>query len=92
MFDDIFWKENKGMFVKINNKDYFVYGGFNENDDFTLSINKQGNFITFNKNNNKDEFALLLEKLANYPINRYIFNTIINTLDNMNVKHNMARR
>lgn len=72
MFDDIFWKEHKGMFVKINNKDYFVHGGFNINGDFTLSINKEGSIITFNKNNNKDEFVLLLEKLANYPINEII--------------------
>ena len=92
MFDDIFWTEDKGMFVKINNKDYCVYGGFNENDDFTLIINKRGNIIKFNKNNNKDEFVLLLEKLANYPINNFTFNTIINTLDNMNIKHNMIRR
>ena len=92
MFDEIYWKENKGMFVKINERDYFVYSGFDENDDFTLSINKQGNFIVFNKNNNKDEFIILLEKLANYPINRYTFNTIIDTLDNMNIKHNMIKR
>ena len=92
MFDEIYWKENKGMFVKINDRDYFVFVGFDDNDDFTLSINKQGNFIVFNKNNNKDEFVLLLEKLANYPINRYIFNTIIDTLDSMDIKHNMIKR
>lgn len=92
MFDEIYWKENKGMFVKINERDYFVYSGFDENDDFTLSINKQGNFIVFDKDNNKDEFIILLEKLANYPINRYTFNTIIDTLDNMDIKHNMIKR
>ena len=92
MFDEIYWKENKGMFVKINERDYFVYSGFDENDDFTLSINKQGNFIVFDKDNNKDEFIILLEKLANYPINRYTFNTIIDTLDNMKIKHNMIKR
>ena len=92
MFDDIFWKENKGMFVKINGKDYFVFVGFDDNDSFTLSINKQGDFIVFNKDNNKDDFVILLEKLANYQINRYIFNIIVDTLDNMNIKHNMIKR
>lgn len=93
MFDEIYWKENKGMFVKINDKDYFVYGGFNEDNDFVLEINKgYGEFITFDKNNNKEDYIILLEKLANYDINRFIFNNIIDTLDKMGIKHNMIKR
>lgn len=93
MFDEIYWKENKGMFVKINNKDYFVYGGFNEDNDFVLEINKgYGEFITFDKNNNKEDYIILLEKLANYDVNRFIFNNIIDTLDKMGIKHNMIKR
>ena len=93
MFEEIYWKENKGMFVKINNKDYFVYGGFNEDNDFVLEINKgYGEFITFDKNNNKEDYIILLEKLANYDINRFIFNNVVDTLDKMGIKHNMIKR
>lgn len=93
MFEEVYWKENKGMFVKINNKDYFVYGGFNEDNDFVLEINKgYGEFITFDKNNNKEDYIILLEKLANYDINRFIFNNIVDTLDKMGIKHNMIKR
>lgn len=81
------------MFVKINNKDYFVHSGFNKENEFVLEIaNGYGNFITFDKNNNKDEYIYLLEALANYPINRYIFNNIVDTLDKLNVKHTMVKR
>ena len=93
LFSAVYWQEHKGMFVKINNKNYFVYGGFNKENEFILEINKgNGNFITFDKNNNIDEYLYLLEKLANYPINRYIFNNIVDTLDKLNVKHTMVKR
>lgn len=93
MIDNIFWKENEGMFVKIDDKNYYVYGGFDKENKFTFEINKgHGNFIIFNKDNNRDDFIILLEKLANYPINRFIFNTIIDTLDDMGIKHSMTRR
>ena len=92
IFSEVYWQEHKGMFVKIDNKDYFVYGGFDDDNYFSLFINRCGNFITFDKNNNRDEYLYLLEALANYPINRYIFNNIVDTLDKLNVKHTMVKR
>lgn len=90
IFDGVYWRENKGLFVKIDNKDYFVFGGFNDDNDFILEINKgHGNFITFDKNNNTDEYIYLLEKLANYPINIFIYNCIVDTLNKLNIKNNM---
>lgn len=93
MFDNVYWKVGKGMFVTIKNKDYFVYGGFNEENEFVLEINKgYGNFVTFDKNNNKEEYIYLLEKLSNYNITRYIFNNIIDIFNKMGIKHNLVKR
>jgi DNA-binding transcriptional regulator YhcF (GntR family) len=92
-FDEIYWKENKGMFVTKDNKDYFVYGSFNDEQEFVLFINKgQGKFVEFNKNDNKEEYIYLLEKLSNYNITRYIFNNIIDTFNKLGIKHNMIKR
>ena len=92
-FDEIYWKENKGMFVTKDNKDYFVYGSFNDEQELVLFINKgKGKFVEFNKNENKEEYIYLLEKLSNYQITRYIFNSIIDTFDKLGIKHNMIKR
>lgn len=92
-FDEVYWKDNKGMFIMKDNKDYFVYGGFNDDKELVLIINKGfGNFVKFNKNNNKEEYIYLLEKLSNYNINRFIFNSIIDTFNKLGIKHNMIKR
>lgn len=92
-FDEIYWKENKGMFVTKDNKDYFVYGSFNDEQELVLFINKgKGKFVEFNKNENKEEYIYLLEKLSNYQITRYIFNSIVDTFDKLGIKHNMIKR
>lgn len=92
-FDDVYWKDKKGMFITKDNKDYFVYGGFNDEDEFILFTNKgHGHFIEFNKNENKEEYIYLLEKLINYDITRYIFNSIIDTFDKLCIKHNIEKR
>ncbi len=71
---DYYWKENKGMFVKLaeDNKDYFVFVCFDDKDydkkEISLLINK----TIYDKNNNKDDFWFILEKLWNYNVNRYI--------------------
>lgn len=92
-FDEIYWKENKGMFVTKDNKDYFVYASFNDEQELVLFINKgQGKFVEFNKNENKEDYLDLLEKLSNYQITRYIFNSIIDTFDKLGIKHNMIKR
>lgn len=93
MIQEIYWKENKGMYVKINNKDYFVFGGFNEENELVLEINKgKGVFVRFDKNNNYDDYIMLLEKLSNYQITRFIFNSIIDTYNKLGIKHNMLKR
>lgn len=93
LFSEVYWQEHKGMFVKIDNKDYFVYGCLNNDNEIILEINKgYGNFITFDKNNNRDEYLYLLEKLVNYPINRYIFNHIVDVFNKLNIKHTMVKR
>lgn len=92
MFSNIYWKDGKGMFVTINNKDYFTYVGINDEDELIFKINKEhGKHITFDKNNNKDDYIQLLEKLANYNITRYVFNYIVDTLDKIGIKHNMTK-
>ena len=92
-FDEIYWKENKGMFVTKDNKDYFVYGSFNDEQELVLFINKgKGKFVEFNKNENKEEYIYLLEKLSNYKITRFIFNSIIDTFNKLGIKHNMIKR
>ncbi len=71
-FVDYYWEDKKGMFVKLKGHEEYSYVWLElddlEHKDLGIIINHE----IYDKDNNKDEFWWLLEKLLNYDITRYI--------------------
>lgn len=87
IFDDYYWVDDKGLYVKVDGKDYHVYVSINDYHNVVCYITTGKNIITFDNNNNKDEYLLLLENIYNSTKSRYAKHMILETWDRLGVRH-----